>query len=330
MSTRTDSPAFEHVVGPDGLIVVRLRSGGIRLRGTDGDRAVVRSRGGHGLDGLEVDAGERSLSIGAAGGHGGGRHGRSVELDMDIPTGASIVVEAESADVLARDLSGDQRYRTASGETTLRDVCGTIAIEAVSGDVEVVGRGNATLVVRTVSGDVSLMADTVHGLALSTASGDIELAGRFDPDGRFAIETVSGDTRLSPANDIRIEMDTISGDLDSRLDSRREDAAGRRVLVVGQGGPIVSLRSTSGDLRVDDERIVLALRGRRPDPVATPAAADPTGRAAPRAPARSTADEGDDLEILRALERGEIDTGEAGRRLAALDDVPVATERDDV
>ena len=125
-------------------------------------------------------------------------------------------------------------------------------------------------------------------------------------------------------------MDTISGDLDSRLDSRREDAAGRRVLVVGQGGPIVSLRSTSGDLRVDDERIVLALRGRRPDPVATPAAADPTGRAAPRAPARSTADEGDDLEILRALERGEIDTGEAGRRLAALDDVPVATERDDV
>ncbi|HET7168603.1 MAG TPA: DUF4097 family beta strand repeat-containing protein [Candidatus Limnocylindrales bacterium] len=327
MSTRTDAPPFEHAIGPDGLVVVRLPSGGLRLRGTDGDRAVVRSRRGQGLDGLEVDAGERSLAIGTAGRHGGGRHGRSVDLDLDIPTGATVVVEAESADVLARDLSGDQRYRTASGEVTLRDVSGTIAVEAVSGDVEVVGRGAATMAVRTVSGDVSLLADALLGLELSTASGDIELAGRFEAEGRFQIETVSGDTRLSPANDVRLEMDTISGDLDSRLDGRREDSGGRRILVVGQGGPTIRLRSTSGDVRVDDERVVLQLRGRHPSPDIARTPPVPVRPAGPDLPAAVA---GDDLDILRALERGEIDTAEARRRLAALDGSPLTMENDDV
>ncbi len=364
-ATRTGQSTFEHPIGVDGLIVVRLRSGDVRIHGRDGDRALVSTRDGRSIDDLDIATGERTLSMGAGpGGRGAahrGRHGGrvgSVELDLAIPTGASVVIESESADIEASGLAGDQRYTTGSGDVTLRDVTGTLAVEAVSGDVDVAAVGSASASLRAVSGDVTLIAGTLTRAEIGTTSGDIEIAARFDGDGPFRIETVSGDTRLAPANDVRVEMDTISGDLSSRLGSLREDRPGRRVLVVGHGGPTIIASSTSGDVRVDRERVTLAIKGRpttttaadtgtsdagrqetrglgvgddratdTPDDHATDT---PDDRATDTPDALATPDiaDGDDLVILRALERGEIDTAEAGRRLAALDDSR-SSERDD-
>lgn len=312
-AARLDTQTTEHPIGPDGLVVIRLRSGDVRLQGTDGDRVIVRSRGGRSLRDLDIDTGDGSLSIGT-------EH-HSADLDLDLPARASIVVEAASADLSARGLGGDQRYRTSSGDVTLSGVGGTIAVEAVSGDVEVTALGDSTLSLRTVSGDVSLAAATLLSLEVATTSGEIEVAGRFGGDGPFRIETVSGDTRLSPVNDVRVEMETISGDLSSRLEAHRDDTSGRRVLVVGRGGPTISIRSTSGDARVDREpgglpgggRLMPATPGSQPTAPSPPDAPTPDPDTEPAVP------DGHDLEILRALERGEIDTAEAGRRLTDLD-----------
>lgn len=310
-ATRVDAQTTEHPIGPDGFVVIRLRSGNVRLHGTDGDRVIVRSRGGRSLADLAIETGDGSLSIGA--------ESHSADLDLDVPAGVSIVVEAASADLSARGLGGDQRYRTSSGDVILSDVGGTIAVEAVSGDVEVTALGGSTLTLRTVSGDVSLAAATLLALEIATTSGEIEVAGQFDGDGPFRIESVSGDTRLSPVNDVRVEMETISGDLSSRLDAHRDDSSGRRVLVIGQGGPTISIRSTSGDARVDRERVILPVSGRPPATSGRPTAPTPPDAPMPELEVASDIPDGDDLEILRALERGEIDTTEAGRRLADLD-----------
>ena len=321
-ATRDDTRTTEHPIGPDGLVVIRLRSGDVRLQGTDGDRVVVRSRGGRSLRDLDIEPGDGSLSIGT-GGH-------SADLDLDMPAGASIVVEAASADVSARGLGGDQRYRTTSGDVTLSDVGGAITVEAVSGDVEVTAQGESTLALRTVSGDVRLAATTLRSLGVATTSGEIEVAGRFHGDGPFRIETVSGDTRLSPVNDVRVEMETISGDLSSRLEAQPDDTSGRRVLVVGLGGPTISIRSTSGDARIDRERVILPASGRLvpPTPVSRPTPSTALDAQPPDLETERGVPDGHDLEILRALERGEIDTAEAGRRLADLDARPAGEATD--
>jgi len=317
MTTQTHDAVVTHRIGADGMVVVRMADGQVRLRGVSGDAATVRAVDGNPLDGLEIEPGERSLTVrtgrgiefrgfGIGWGDRPRGRGRTKDVGIEIPSGATVVVEGASTDVEVRGLRGDQRYRSASGDLVLREVSGSLTIEALSGDVEIRADGPSTISARSVSGDLDVRAGSIAELRASTTSGDLYVAGSFDGDGPFSIETVTGDATLSPANGVRVEARTITGDIDSELPARRDDADGRRALVIGAGGPTITFRSTSGDLRV--------VAADRATPHATPGAT---------APARSTTHAPVDdarLTILRALERGEIDVAEAGRRLEVLGD----------
>jgi len=182
-------------------------------------------------------------------------------------------------------------------------VSGSLTIEALSGDVEIDADGPATITARTVSGDLDLRAGSIPELRATTTSGDLHIAGTFDGNGPYVIETVSGDATLAPTAGVRVEARTITGDIDSELPSRRDDTDGRRALVIGAGGPTITFRSTSGDLRV----------------VAASVPASSPGTSAPPAPSPTARLDDARLGILRALEHGEIDVKEAGRRLEALE-----------
>ena len=141
--------------------------------------------------------------------------------------------------------------------------------------------------------------------------------------------TVSGDMLLAPAGDVRVEMATLSGDLQSELDGLTESRRGHRSLRVGSGEPLVEFRSMSGDLSVVRPTAVPAAydpgrpkrrRTRRPRPRTPPTERVPTS--APANGAIVAAYEDARLRILRSLERGEIDVEEAGLRLEALDRGP--------
>jgi hypothetical protein len=107
-------------------------------------------------------------------------------------------------------------------------------------------------------------------------------------------------------------------------------------LVVGAGGPLVSLRSLSGDLLVVPPTPValpavapVAAEPPRPPeaPVAPEPPRPPEAPVAPEPPvsaqnsAIAAAYDDARLRILRSLERGEIDVAEAGQRLEALDGI---------
>ena len=295
--------SMEHELGPDGLLVVRLRTEDLRIQAVPGSTVRISASDRGPVDGVEVVRGPRSLEVRSAGAAGD-------DLLIEVPPATSVLVEASSSDVEVEGVVGDQRYRTASGDISLRGVGGTIAVEAMSGDVEIIVAGAARLDVRSVSGDVGVRADSVAALRLATTSGDLAVAGRFEGDGPFAIETVSGDVTLAPAGDVRVDIRTITGDIRSAIATRLEEAPGRRVLVVGAGGPTIAFRSTSGDLRVVDP----AHRPVRAAAVGTAFPDEPAGAVEP--PSASGADS---LEVLRALERGDIDVDEARRRLEALD-----------
>jgi hypothetical protein len=334
MTTETQDRVLSHRIGPDGLVVLRVHDGTIRLRGVSGEVVTVRAADGGAIEGLEIEPGDRSLSIASRRGFdflgpdflGLGRRdhagrGRTKDLQLDVPAGAAVLVEGASADVDVRGMHGDQRYRSASGDLVLADVRGSLTIEAVSGDIEIGTDGPSTITARTVSGDLDLRAGSMAELRATTTSGDLHIAGRFDGDGPYAIVTVSGDATFAPLNDVRIEARTITGDMDSELPSRRDDAVGRRALIIGSGGPTITFRSTSGDIRVvaanGSSRHTATEHTAPPAPPAPPAPAAPPD--VPAAARAATEDDDPRLAILRALERGDIDVAEAGRRLEALD-----------
>ena len=339
MTPTTTSASLGHAIGPNGLLSIRLRDGRARLRAVDGDVLRIRDRHERDLaDMFAIDLGDGSASFRAGKSASGGRHGdHTPDIEIDLPRRATVVIEGGSADIEADGLSGDQRYRTASGDMTLRAVSGRVAVDAVSGDVEISATGETAVTIKTVSGDVELRAATLTILDATTTSGDLRIAGRLAGPGPFAIVTVSGDTLLAPAGDVRIEMVTLSGDLRSKVGGRTEGSRGHRSLMVGAGGPLVSVRSLSGDLLVVPPSPV-----RPPSPVSLPGPEEPVlghdHEPDPRSePARDTPNGAivaayDDarLRILRSLERGEIDVAEAGQRLEALDGIDPLDEQETV
>ncbi|HEY8818727.1 MAG TPA: DUF4097 family beta strand repeat-containing protein, partial [Candidatus Limnocylindrales bacterium] len=179
MTTTSVGSSISHAIGPDGLFSVRLEDGEIRLRGVAGDTVRVRDMRDGDLDTMfTVELGEGSASFTLAKG-GLLRRGSNHDMLIEVPSGATVVVEARSADIQADGLIGDQRYRTVSGDTRLRSVSGRIAVEAVSGDIDVVASGEARMAVRTVSGDVAIRAATITALEAATTSGDLRVAGRL-------------------------------------------------------------------------------------------------------------------------------------------------------
>jgi Toastrack DUF4097 len=313
--TTARSADLEHVIGLDGLLSIRIRDGRIRLRGSDGDVVRVTHPAGRDLaDLLSIESGDGSLELDI-------RRHRSIDLEVELPRAASLVVETVSADIDGDGLTGDQRYRTASGDLGFRAATGRLAIETVSGDVKVEGTALSGIAIRSVSGDIELRATTIGGLDASTTSGDIDVVARLQGPGPFRIETVSGDGVVATSGDLRVETTTLSGDLHSDVPARAEGRRGRRSLIIGTGQPVLTFQSMSGDLSIVGPRVV----GPRVVGPRVAAASASARRPAPTKPepipngAIEAAYEDARLRILRALERGEIDIDEASRRFEALD-----------
>jgi hypothetical protein len=345
----------DHPIGPGGRLAVRLASVELRIVGGDGDRVTVRTPSGRRLpDRVVLETVDGALTIhekeilGAL--FGGGD--RTVELEIEVPVEAEIAVDTASGSVEATGLRGEQRYRTASGDLHLVDVAGRIDLNAVSGDATLQLAATADLGIRTVSGDVTVTGGSLAGLRVSTTSGDIRVDSLLTGRTGNTIETLSGDVSVRATDGIRVEARTVSGDLSSDLPHRTEGRMGRRTLIVGDGSIDLSFRSVSGDLKIlggspADDASSRTSSGpglparpglpRRPagppmpplpplpplpgafagEPTAShvdPPADDPV---ASREATTPTDDER--LEVLRALEAGDLDVSAAMDRLAELD-----------
>ena len=321
--TAAPATTIEHVIGTSGAVSLHVRSADVRLRAVEGDTVRVRSRDERDLRRIDAEHGPGLLVLRASAGVDA--------LEVEVPRDATVLVEGSSGDIAARGLRADQRYRTSSGDIQLDEVGGRLTAEAVSGDVRIVAVGSVEVSARTVSGDLAIQAGTIATLRAVTTSGDLRLAGRFEGDGPFSVETVSGDATLAPAGDLGVTVTTITGDVRSDVDAHQEGPRGRRTIRIGRGLPALEFRSTSGDLRLA-RAVTLPVAPPRPVTLPSPPAPPippsveeiaPMSTTDPAEPARtSSPDEAVQLDILRALERGDIDVAEATRRLAALTHEP--------
>ena len=323
----------------------------VRVRSLDGDPVDPL---------LDLHDAPRAILVGAPGGAdrlvslviGGLRTGTSGgrDLELEVPRRASVRVRTASADIEAVGLTGTTAWTTASGDVRLSIASGHVSLQTVSGDAELVGAAPVRVEARSVSGDLRVRADRVVAARLSTTSGDIVVEGDLG-EGPHEIDTVSGDVRLATNGELRVETRTVTGTVRSDIDHRLEGGRGigaSGVVIVGAGTVPVRWRSMSGDLRIvaaggtrpadvaeppavtspEPPAVTVPEPPVAPDPPAVPppaygivaearASANPSGQ-----PRRLRTGEQDAarLEILRALERGEVSIDDANIRLQAVDD----------
>jgi hypothetical protein len=321
MGTYVRTQSIDHNVGERGRVSLNVTSGDIRLRGIPGGEAHMRAtfelRASSDAEAdrifqeiqLRVDRSSGSLSIEEQGGRQsvGALIGRlfgasgdyELSVEADIPNAAQMQLTAVSSDVTVTDLRGEQRYKTVSGDLSITNSGGSVRVETVSGDAIVRADEALTVQAQTVSGDLNIISPTLRSLRANTVSGDIQLEAELAGDGDFRAETVSGDLSVGLVGSATFEIHGLSTDVSSELDHRLEGQIDRRRLIIGSGGPRMVFNSMSGDVDIRHPRRI------NPRPAAAKPVAEPT-----------PAEQESQMEILRALERGDIDVDEATRRLA--------------
>ena len=317
MGTYVRTQTIDHSVGEKGSVSLGVTEGDVQARGIPGGEAHVRAtfeiRASSDAAAdrifeqiqLRVTRGNGELTVGEPRSSFGSIVSRifgdgsqaSLTVEAEIPTAAQLHLSSVSADTEVSGMRGEQRYSTVSGDLQLRDIGGSVRLEAVSGDTNLQTDEPIAVQAQGVSGDVSIMAPLLRSLKANTVSGDVELDAELDAHGEFRVETVSGDLAVGLIGSATFEVHGLSTDVHSELDHRLEGQVGHLRLIIGSGGPRLIFNSMSGDLDV---------RRPRRSSSARPAAA----------PAPSAPNQASQLDVLRALERGEIDVDEATRRLA--------------
>lgn len=326
----TDPAEIRHTIGAQGSLTIHNISGKVELRATDGDDVLVvaRSEGGN-ADSLPITVrrtdGGLHVEVEKRDSEGFGSwfsNVRGIELEVSVPRGARVEVNTVSADIESRSLAGEQAYKTVSGDIQADPHGGRLRLAAVSGDVTVRSAEPSEVHVTSTSGDVHVQGAALEAFDVRTVSGDVQLEAGLAAGPLHTVETVSGDLSVESPTGVTVHV------------KRGMDLArgGSSALVTGDGAAQLRFRTLSGDCHVDGarrsgegrrerrvehrlqrhgERIArefMTSAGFRSVPPVPPVPETP----APESPAPPPVDQ---LEVLRALERGEIDVDEAARRL---------------
>jgi hypothetical protein len=145
-----------------------------------------------------------------------------------------LVLEGTSSDMELGQIEGDVRIDCVSGDLTLQEIWGNIEASTSSGDIDV--------------------EQTEGELDLNTISGDVEVKTEISIEGKYIIETTSGEVFLYLPEDsnARLECESQSGSINTRIPVKVLSAS-KRFLEgeLGTGGKSrIFLSTVSGDINV--------------------------------------------------------------------------------
>jgi hypothetical protein len=165
-------------------------------------------------------------------------------------------LQSGSGDMKLSRLTGEIRVQTGSGNVRAREIAGPVRGGAGSGDIEVEETAGGDVDLHTGSGNITVRG--IQGAFRGEAgSGDITAEGT--QTGAWEIRTGSGNIRVRlPANAaFDANLSTSSGTLDidapitmtvqGRVQEMHKQIAGK----VRGGGPLLSLRTGSGDIHIE-------------------------------------------------------------------------------
>lgn len=305
------------------MLEVENPAGETRVRAGDGPDVVVRARkraysgsaeGGRRLlenlevemrqEGDEIRVSQRAYMLERGWMNVFREHRAVVDYDIELPRSAVVRVRSASGEIFVDGIEGPIDLQTVSGDMKVTKVQGPLRMRTVSGDA-VAEHCAGALDGNTVSGDLRFQSCAWPSAHLRTISGDVA-AEVVLGSGSFQITTISGDIELVTPSAFELRFDTTSGDLESAGGVSIEKT-GRRAYMArqGDGGPQMQAHTVSGDVTVRGGAVDA------PEPRDVPGAPEPS-------PSSGRDPKADALEVLQALERGEIDADEAARRLDAV------------
>jgi hypothetical protein len=171
-------------------------------------------------------------------------------------TRGNVDLQTGSGDVKLSRLTGEIRLQTGSGDVRAMGISGPVRGSAGSGNIEVEETGSGDVDLHTGSGNVSVrgMQGTLHAEA---GSGDVSAEGT--QTGTWEIRTGSGNVHVRlPANAaFDANISTGSGTLDigapitMTVQGRVQESHKQIVGKVRGGGPLLTLRTGSGDIHIE-------------------------------------------------------------------------------
>jgi hypothetical protein len=198
----------------------------------------------------------------------------SVDYEIIVPTDTTVRAHTGSGDQTIEDIHGNADLQSGSGDMKLSQLTGEIRLQTGSGDVrarEIAGpvRGGAGSgdleVEETAAGDIDLHTGsgniTVRGIqgAFRGEAGSGDITAEGTQTGAWEIRTGSGNVHVRlPANAaFDANISTSSGTLDvdapitmtvqGRVQETRKSIVGK----VRGGGPLLTLRTGSGDIHIE-------------------------------------------------------------------------------
>lgn len=240
------------------------------------------------------------------------------DFKIMVPHNCDLMLRTSTGDLYIKDVNGTLFTHSTSGDVHMDRISGNVLANSASGDINIRDL-EGKVGVRTASGDVLIERADVTELGAQTASGDITMDLRRVPEREFEVRTVSGDLRVTLPTEARLtaEMHTVSGDLRCKLPYELIQRSGRRSqsLLVNGGGPAARFQSISGDVSIVPDR--RGEGGARTSDLSRVEGAEGQEEDI-REPERHVSREQAELDILQALEKGEITSQEAMRRLSRL------------
>lgn len=167
-------------------------------------------------------------------------------------TSGTLQVHSTSGDVRVRNHRGDLAVETTSGDISARGAFSAARINSVSGTIDLDGASGA-LALRTISGDIEVREAMDTSLTVESTSGDVEFDGALARGSTSRVSTISGNVRvrLASLDDLRLELNTTSGELRNELALPAETQERRRFSgTLGAGEIRLIIDTTSGDIEV--------------------------------------------------------------------------------
>jgi DUF4097 and DUF4098 domain-containing protein YvlB len=203
-----------------------------------------------------------------------------VDYNVSVPRDANVILRSISGDIRVSNLNGELRAETTSGDLTATSVRRIRQAKTISGDLEISDSDGDEVAASTVSGDIEMRAIKARTVDLQAVSGDmritdvesdrlfgrsvsgtVEFSGRLARNGRYELQSHSGNVRVSPigSTGFTIEASTFSGNLQSDFpvtlqgNSPNRFGPGRSSPVrgsFGDGSALLSLQSFSGNITI--------------------------------------------------------------------------------
>ena len=168
----------------------------------------------------------------------------------------NIDLESGSGDLKLARLTGEMRFQTGSGNVRGHELSGPAKVKAGSGDIEIEEIGAGDVDIRTGSGNITVNGIN-GGFRAEAGSGDIH--GKGLPKNMWSVRAGSGNVTLYVPSDAAFDVDissnsgnvTLGHPVTTTIEGRVRESRKSVVGKVRGGGPMVSVRTGSGNVQVD-------------------------------------------------------------------------------